>query len=78
MNNQLGQIPPGQPQITLQDLESATTNECEKCKGVVFNQGFIMKKTSALSAVGEHMVQLPCIYCVMCGTIIPESCPLPI
>jgi len=73
-----GSTPQMQPQITAEDLEMATTSKCEKCQAVVFNQGFIMKKTSPLSKVGETLLQLPVVYCVMCGTILPDSCPFPI
>lgn len=65
-------------QLTLLELEAAKTIKCEKCNSVVWDTGFIMKKTSPLSRVGEHTIQLPVIYCKSCGFPFPESCPVAI
>lgn len=67
-----------QTNITVADLESASTISCEKCGGVVWDHGFVMKKTSPMSKIGEHVVQLPVIFCKMCGTPFKDSCPVAI
>jgi len=67
-----------QQQISFVELQAAKTVKCEKCNSVVWDTGFIMKKTSPLSKVGEHVVQLPVIYCKSCGFPFPESCPVAI
>lgn len=78
MPNEINPNQLGKQNLTQSDLETATSVRCEKCKSAVWSQGFVMKKTSALSSVGEQVLQIPVIYCVMCGTPLKESCPIPI
>ena len=61
--------------ITMEDLATAKTETCE-CGCVVFDQGVIIKKTSPLSKIGEKAIQIPVMYCVKCGTVVKESCPV--
>jgi len=64
------------PQVSQEDVESGETVGCEKCKSVVFHHGFVMKKTSSLSQIGEQIFEIPVVFCAMCGTPIKESCPI--
>lgn len=65
-----------QAQISIEELNTAETLKCLKCQGVVWGQGVVIKKTSALSIGGEQVVQLPVMFCQMCGTPLPNSCPV--
>jgi len=66
----------GGPSVSMEDIEDAETITCEKCKSVVFHHGFVIKKTSALSKVGEQVFEIPIVYCAMCGTPVKDSCPI--
>jgi len=76
--DELKQFNRAQAQVSIVELETAETIKCSNCNAVVWDTGFVMKKTSPLSKVGEQMVQLPVIYCKVCGTPYPESCPVKI
>jgi len=76
--DELKQFNQSQAQISLDELQSAETVKCEKCEAIVWDTGFIIKKTSPLSRVGEQAVQLPVIYCKVCGNPFSESCPVPL
>ncbi len=74
----LGAANPAQPQQsgpTLEDLNNAKTISCEKCQCVTWAHGFLLKRTSALSLVGEQNVAVPVIYCNQCGTPNKNSVP---
>lgn len=74
----LGVAKPAQPQQsgpTLEDLNNAKTIPCEKCQGVIWAHGFVLKQTSALSHLGEQNVAVPAVYCVKCRAPNMESIP---
>lgn len=66
----------GQVNMSIEDLNTAKTTRCEKCNSAVWDQGFVIKETSPVSKVGQQVIQLPVIYCVMCGTPLKGSCPI--
>ncbi len=63
-----------QPQISVDALKNATNMQCE-CGGMIFQQGLIIKKISAiLSPTGEEIeVPIQVIFCKDCGLILPDT-----
>jgi hypothetical protein len=53
------------------------TLECEKCKGVIFSEGIIIKTISALLTGNgkEGMAPIPAFYCVSCKSVVERYLP---
>lgn len=67
-------IPQTRMNITPKDLK---TLSCEKCQGIIFAEGLIIKTVSPLlTGTGkEGMLPIPAFYCVKCQEVVDKYLP---
>lgn len=58
-------------------IENTTELTCEKCKGEIFQSGFILRRVSKLltGQNSDGLIPIPVFYCTSCGHVNNEFLP---
>ena len=59
---------------TMDELLEAETIQCIKCSGIIWDQGFALKKVKSITGK-EQYIQIPIIFCKLCGTPLNNTIP---
>ena len=75
--NKFRPLKSGKPplQLSVEVLESAKEIECQSCGGMVFHDGFKIKRISEIMSPNGMVVytRIPFAVCVKCGEALPQK-----